>query len=319
MARGVHAFTTFPSVQPRFVRGVFQLRHQYGDAVTIFDTREVSVNRFAAHHRFHQLSVDTTYDGRPLFGSMLAVANRHARADASMAMLINADLLCEHVAHGVATAAQRHLGGESIIIAQRYDVSDAGVMRRHAANGYDVWLWNATSHRLPPSIPPFRFGINNFDTWFLASMLRANASVVDATRCLRCVHADHHRAVASYAFYNPMVYNVHAFVNRYLALHAQLPIEDGHPCQAQTMCTASGSLLRRAESNRLRCVYAHCSYDCWRRRERRQWKHVRRIPTRIREHTLQYLEEHGARPLRARNLSEYETGVLRGRAVYLPS
>ena len=278
----LHFFLTFPRPLPRFVRALGRLSVHSDATVYLLDTNDSKLNRFARRHYVRQVAVRTTHDHIPFFGSILNVAHETVRrvAPGGIAIVLNGDISCPRDSFASVRSA---LGAVGVIgIAQRLDVESTGAPHRHADIGHDLWMWNVSAidiRAVTHLMPPFRFGFNDFDTWFLARLYRTSGiRVIDATYCGRCVHHAHGNRV--YSFADPRPHGIHSYTNRYLALHTPwYRLEDGHPCRAPLVCqrgSPSRVVLNPQASSR--CVYARCDVVCWRRRQAIQRRFVEKLP-----------------------------------------
>lgn len=161
----------------------------------------------------HVKQIDTSFQGIPLFNSIISKANE---SDASIACFINADIhLHEDFINSLAKVVE--LFKEFLVVAGRYDISQDNYqvskgMRKgvnndrfhsfikkhsilHTYGGMDIWCWNTRGSRLISNdllIPPFALGRGRYDNWLTHEAIQAkHKAVIDITETSYLIHVEH--------------------------------------------------------------------------------------------------------------------------------
>lgn len=143
---------------------------------------------------------DSTYDGMPLFGSMMHISqSKSIEHTADAIVWTNADIvLHDDLATGIETLFSALSGaGAWMGVVRRFntemlmDRQHARSTAKHNLGGYDLFVWNLPSLapvRLP--FPPFTRIANKWDNWLVteASILR---TVCDASKLITAQHVVH--------------------------------------------------------------------------------------------------------------------------------
>jgi hypothetical protein len=133
----------------------------------------------------YNVDCDTTFDNKPLFGSMLHETERIARGTGlEYAVWMNADIDAQRLARTIQRLASYTFPW--LAVATRWDGDGM-----HRQGGVDVFIWNNVSLPLIRTpYPPFVRSANIWDNWLVqeAAVFR---TVIDVSRVLHARHADH--------------------------------------------------------------------------------------------------------------------------------
>lgn len=209
-AEEIAIFTTDKSQVPYQLKHLGKL-HVFGR----FDGDAVMINKY-----------DTTFDGKPLFGSLLWETERLAKRY-KYVVWTNSDI---HIPRLPEVLRQLEpLDYPWFAVATRYDVGHNSI-DMHTKGGVDVFIWNRpdiATVRYP--YPPFIRNCNQWDNWWVTEAATFR-TVINITKLLYATHHNHngtdwaHWKASWYNFHNRCVANEYQRGYTY-GLGVQAPLE----------------------------------------------------------------------------------------------
>ncbi len=187
---------------------------------------------FASDHRAVVIpTFDTTFDGKPLFGSMLRETELRAR-NFKYVVWTNSDIFLPRLSQVLERLAK--LDYPWFAVATRWDFGK-NYERFHSKGGVDVFIWNRPD---VPTVrhpyPPFVRTSNQWDNWWVTEVATFR-TIINVTTLLHASHRDHNGTDWSQG-----ATSWHNFHNRHTAVAYQRGYTYGLGVRAPNVLTTGG-------------------------------------------------------------------------------